>query len=93
MYIEHLKQNIFFLQEGINVIAKKFICVNTHTHTHVYINTYGHEFEQTQGGNKGQGSLACCNPWACKESDTPKQLNNIYESNWFSQGNRKKSAE
>ena len=30
----------------------------------------GHEFEQTQGDSEGQGSLACCNAWACKESDT-----------------------
>ena len=28
----------------------------------------GHEFEQTLGDN-GQGSLACCSPWSCKESD------------------------
>ena len=24
----------------------------------------GHEFEQTLGNSKGQGSLACCSPWA-----------------------------
>ena len=29
----------------------------------------GHEFEQTAGDGKGQGSLACCSPWCCKESD------------------------
>jgi len=29
-----------------------------------------HDFEQTLGGNEGQGSLACCSPWGCKESDT-----------------------
>ena len=23
----------------------------------------------------GQGGLACCNPWGCKESDVTKQLN------------------
>ena len=27
------------------------------------------EFEQTQGDSEGQGSLACCSPWGCKESD------------------------
>ena len=27
----------------------------------------GHEFEQTAGDGEGQGSLACCNPWGCKE--------------------------
>ena len=30
----------------------------------------GHEFEQTLGGDDGQGGLACCSPWGCKESDT-----------------------
>ena len=29
----------------------------------------GHEFEQTRGDSEGQGSLACCNLWGCKESD------------------------
>ena len=35
----------------------------------------GHEFEQAQGVGDGQGSLACCNSWGCKESDTTEQLN------------------
>ena len=30
----------------------------------------GHKFEQTPGNSEGQGSLACCSPWGCKESDT-----------------------
>ena len=30
----------------------------------------GHEFEQTPGDREGQGSLACCSPWALKESAT-----------------------
>ena len=29
----------------------------------------GHEFEQAPGDGEGQGSLACCGPWALKESD------------------------
>ena len=29
----------------------------------------GHEFEQTPGYSEGQGSLACCSPCGCKESD------------------------
>ena len=36
----------------------------------------GHEFEQTLGVNKGQGSLACCIPWGRKELDMTEQLNN-----------------
>ena len=30
----------------------------------------GHEFEQAPGVSDRQGSLACCNPWGRKESDT-----------------------
>ena len=29
----------------------------------------GHEFEETLGDSEGQGSLACCSPWGCKESE------------------------
>ena len=35
----------------------------------------GHEFEQALGVVDGQGSLACCSPWGCKESDTTERLN------------------
>ena len=35
----------------------------------------GHEFEQAQGHGDGQGSLVCCSPWDCKESDMTEQLN------------------
>ena len=27
----------------------------------------GHKSEQTLGDGEGQGSLACCSPWGCKE--------------------------
>ena len=30
----------------------------------------GHELEQILGDNEGQGSLVCCSPRGCKESDT-----------------------
>ena len=36
----------------------------------------GHEFEQALGDGKGQGGLACCNPWGGKELDMTEQLNN-----------------
>ena len=29
----------------------------------------GHEFEEALGDGEGQGSLVCCSPWGCKESD------------------------
>ena len=32
----------------------------------------GHEFEQAPGVGDGQGSLACCSPWGCKELDMTK---------------------
>ena len=35
----------------------------------------GHEFWYTLGVGNGQGGLACCGPWGCKESDTTEQLN------------------
>ena len=34
---------------------------------HHQLNRY--EFEQTPGDSEGQGSLACCSLWGCKESD------------------------
>ena len=34
----------------------------------------GHEFEWTLGVGDGQGGLACCSSWGCKESDTTEQL-------------------
>ena len=35
----------------------------------------GHEFEQVPGVSDAQGSLGCCSPWGCKESDMTEQLN------------------
>ena len=36
----------------------------------------GHEFEQTPGDGKGQGSLVCYSPWGHKELDMTQWLNN-----------------
>ena len=36
----------------------------------------GHEFEQTLGDSKGQGSRACCSPWGHKELDMTELLDN-----------------
>ena len=41
----------------------------------------GHKFEQALGVGDGQGSLACCNLWGLKESDTTEQLNWTMELN------------
>ena len=43
----------------------------------------GHEFEQTLGDSEGQGSLACCSPWGCKELDMTEQLNNYNKNDVF----------
>ena len=40
----------------------------------------GHEFEQALGVGDGQGSLACCRPWGCKEI----WLSDWTELNWDS---------
>ena len=37
---------------------------------------HGREFEQTPGDGKGQGSLACCGSWGCKEWGMTWWLNN-----------------
>ena len=45
----------------------------------------GQEFEQTPRDSEGQGSLACCSPWDCKELNTTERLN----SNIFSRVGKK----
>ena len=35
----------------------------------------GCELKQTLGNSEGQGNLACCSPWGCKESDMTLWLN------------------
>ena len=35
----------------------------------------GHGFGWTLGVGDGQGGLACCSPWGCKESDMTERLN------------------
>ena len=39
----------------------------------------GREFKQILGDTEGQGSLASCSPWACKESDVAEWLNSDNE--------------
>ena len=41
----------------------------------------GHGFGQTLGVGDGQGGLACCGSWGCKESDMTEQLNSAYKLN------------
>ena len=39
----------------------------------------GHEFGWTPGVGDGQGGLACCSPWGCKELNKTERLN----GSWF----------
>ena len=44
----------------------------------------GCEFEQALEDGEGQGSLVCCRPWCCKESNTTERLNNNNnQSHWL----------
>ena len=36
-----------------------------------------HEFDEAPGVGDGQGILACCCPWGCKESDMTEHLNQM----------------
>ena len=49
----------------------------------------GHECEQAPGDCERQGSLACCSPWGCKESNIIEQLNSrlIHVVVWQKQQN------
>ena len=42
-----------------------------------------HEFEQAPGDAEGQGSLACCNPWGCKELGMTEQMSNNHPIELF----------
>ena len=46
----------------------------------------GHEFEQMPGDSEGQGSLASCSPWGCKQLNMTERLNNNSEEAELSHG-------
>ena len=43
----------------------------------------GHKFEQSPGEGYGQGGLACCSPWSCKESDIMSDWTELILSRTF----------
>ena len=43
----------------------------------------GHKFEQAPGVSEAHGSLACCSPWGCKESDMTERLNKKKIGPWI----------
>ena len=46
----------------------------------------GHEFGWTPGVSDGQGGLACCDSWGCKESDTTEWVN--WLTDWHAKYNK-----
>ena len=44
----------------------------------------GHGTEQSLGDSEGQGSLACCSPWGCKESDMTARLKTTTKAQYLS---------
>ena len=42
----------------------------------------GRGFEWTPGGGDGEGGLACCSSWGCKESDMTERLNGTELNKW-----------
>ena len=49
---------------------------------------YGHEFGWILEVGDGQGGLACCDSWGCKESDTTERLNWIEHKGMVQKGER-----
>ena len=58
---------IFF---GVSVQSQEDKGTKEHEMVGCHHQLDGHEFEQAPGVGDGWGSLACCSPWGCKESDT-----------------------
>ena len=56
--------------------TKKNSSLNLQSAIMRYISIWISIFEQTLGNGEGQGSLACCSPWGCKELDRTEQLDN-----------------
>ena len=50
---------------------------------HHWLDGHHLEFEQAPGVDDGQGSLACCSPWGCKDLDMTEGLNWTDPSPWL----------
>ena len=66
-YFGRWMQSADSLEETL-MLGEKGVTEDEMVRKHYWLNE--HEFEQTPGASEGQGSLACCSPWGCKESDT-----------------------
>ena len=58
--------------DGISDTTDMLFTVQSLSRVQLFPTPNRYEFEQTLGDSEGQQSLACCNPWGCKESDTTK---------------------
>ena len=61
LYLKNKKRKVSSLKEEKGTMEDEI--VGWHHHLN------GHEFKQMPGDGEGQGSLACCSPWGCKESE------------------------
>ena len=74
-YFGHLMQRANLLEKTLMLWRqKKGVTEDEMVGWHHRLNR--HESEQAPGDGEGQGSLACCSPWGCKESDATEWLNN-----------------
>ena len=69
--------NILFLfisNIPLYVCMHMYIYIHVHIYTYMCVYIYIYTYTYMYAGD-GQGGLACCNSWVCKESDTTERLN------------------
>ena len=66
----HLMQTADSLEKTLMLGKTEGKRRNRHEMVRQHYQLNGHESEQTPEDSDGQGGLACCSPWGCKESDT-----------------------
>ena len=68
-----MTKEIQFYVPTYQTLKKRCVCVCVCVCVLVTLSWYHqlnrHEFEQILGDSEGQGSLACCSPWDCKQLD------------------------
>jgi len=57
------------LESACSLIISSGLCIREDEMVGWHHRLNGHEFEQTRGESEGQGSLVCCSPLGCTESD------------------------
>ena len=72
-YFGHLMWRVDSLEKKLMLQEEKGTTEDEMAGWHHWLD--GHEFGWTLGVGDGQGGLACCDSWSCKESDTIEWLN------------------